>query len=151
MGIIERRDIMESLKNYHKDAKLTRSNGGGDTIYTLKYRGGHKEIEGYRIDFESFVKGLIGRFEHAIDILGDEAWDEFGVILDPLVRDAQRQLNEVTNLIEKEIGPIMVDVAENDIYPFYRGEPLGVMLDTAGNTSKAASEPDTEAISTEQG
>ena len=93
-----------------------------------------KPIEHYPMDLIDFLQGLLSRFEDLFNI-GMGAEDQFkdalvntGLIL---VHDADREAEEVCDMIEKQIGTIEIDYRQGRYNP-----KLGITFNPAEKTQE---------------
>ena len=88
------------------------------------------EVETYREDFQSYVRRFISRFADLVSMIGDDAYDQFGMAFDVLVRDSLRQLELTCEIIDKEIGEIYIDTSLRNKPPYYlNDDPVGAIME----------------------
>lgn len=86
-------------------------------------------IDTYEDDLYNFLTCLFDRIDGVIHLLGDDAYNEFGYILDPIIRHAQWQLYEIFEMMSRSIGEVNIDLICRNNWPYKDGRVVGVTLE----------------------
>lgn len=84
--------------------KETREDGG----VVFKDPDNGEEIVTYEVDLYSFINDWIGRIKTLVDLLSDEYYAEFGIIVESILENSERQIDEAFDFISKEIGSLEI-------------------------------------------
>ena len=85
-------------------------------------------IDTYEDDLCNFLGGLFEKMEGVINLMGDDAYNEFGYIWDPIIRYAQWQIDEIFETVSRSIGVVNIDLVTHNNWPYRAGRVVGVSL-----------------------
>ncbi len=91
------------------EMEILREVGEGGEV-TYKHPNSRSEVYVYKQDLVDVLNLILERFQTLTNMMDDKITAGFGMLLESLIRDAKRQLNEVFTIMDKTVGSIHCDV-----------------------------------------
>lgn len=129
-------EIIEAMVD--KEPEIIRKTAPDGTV-TYWNPEGEKEVWTYTRSLEEAVSLAMGRLEKLVDMLGDDAYEDFGFIAEELIKTMINEVEEAFRFINRDIGVISLNlIGRNHGYPTYRtNRVVGVTLEPTASPASA--------------
>jgi len=108
---------MEIIRSVYED---------GAVVYQHPISG---KVDTYQEDFEDMLRIILNNVSGLSGIMNDNDWGRFGYLIELIIENGKRRLDEIFKIIDEEIGRIKIDSVQHGAIAYRPERVVGVSIE----------------------